>query len=164
MNFKEIKIVISEVDGIITEGLSGLGEMNTTMFKQFYVKDFEAINRIKRDRVFVFLSADAAVSMSTCKVRNTPFYHATKSKQDVYVNILRRYSLTPDNVLYVASTYSDLECMKMSAVSLCPEDSPAAVKNVADLVVPMMGGTGVLCYVNDFLEANNLECDDLCQP
>jgi YrbI family 3-deoxy-D-manno-octulosonate 8-phosphate phosphatase len=165
MNFKEIKIIISEVDGIVTEGLSGIGEMNITMFKQFYTKDFEAINQIKRDRVFVFLSADAAISMSTCKVKNIPFFHAIKNKQEIYNQILRRYTATPDNVLYVASTFSDIECMKMSALSVCPEDAPMSVKNHADIVLPLMSGTGILCYVYDFLEANkNTECDGICQP
>jgi 3-deoxy-D-manno-octulosonate 8-phosphate phosphatase (KDO 8-P phosphatase) len=165
MKFNDIKLVISEVDGIVTEGLSGIGEMNITMFKQFYTKDFEAVNKIKEGKLFAFLSSDAAISMSTCKTKNIPFFHAAKSKKEVFNTILRRYSVTADNVLYVASTYSDIECMKMAALSVCPEDSPTEVKNVADLVIPMMGGTGVLCYVYDFLEANrNTECDGICQP
>lgn len=165
MNFKEIKIVISEVDGVITEGLAGMGEMGITMFKQFHMSDFEAINLIKRERTFVFLSADAAINSSLCKTKNIPFYHAAKSKRDVYGNILRRYSLTPDNVLYVGSTYSDLESMRMSAFSVCPEDAPSSLKNAADLVMPLMSGTGVISYVHDFLEANkDRECDRICQP
>lgn len=165
MNFKDIKIIISEVDGVITEGLSGIGEMNITMFKQFHMSDFEAINLIKKDRTFVFLSADASINSSLCKTKNIPFFHAAKSKRDVYGNVLRRYSFTPDNVLYIGSTYSDLESMRISAFSICPEDAPSAIKNSADLVIPLMSGTGVISYVYDFLETNkNTECDIICQP
>jgi len=49
MDLSNIKAVISEIDGIVTEHLSGIGEMNITMFKQFYMKDFEAINLIKKN-------------------------------------------------------------------------------------------------------------------
>ena len=165
MKFNDIKLVISEVDGVVTEGLAGVGEMNITMFKQFYTKDFEAINQIKKERKFAFLSADAAISSSMCKVRNIPFFFAAHSKQEVYGHILRRYAVTPDNVLFIGSAYSDVECMQLSAFSVCPEDAPAVVKNTADLVLPLMSGMGVVCYVYDFLEANkNLECDDICQP
>lgn len=165
MNLNEIKIVISEIDGVITEGLSGIGEIGVTLFKQFYMKDFEAINQLKKGKVFVFLSADAEINSSLCKRRNIPFYYALNNKKETYANILRRYSLTADNVLYIGSSYSDVECMRMSGFSMCPEDAVSAAKNAADLVIPMMSGTGILCYVNDFLELNkNLECDETpCQ-
>ena len=81
MSFKDIKIVVSEIDGIITEHLTAIGELNTVMFKQFYMKDFEAINRIKKDWGFVFLSSDASVNMTLCRKRNIPFYHAERSKK-----------------------------------------------------------------------------------
>ena len=56
MDFKEIKVIVSEIDGIITEDLAGIGEFNITMFKQFYLKDFEAINLIKKYWNVVFVS------------------------------------------------------------------------------------------------------------
>jgi len=58
MLLENIKLVISEIDGIITEGLVGFGEMNIPMFKQFFIKDFEAINEIKKHWGFVFISSD----------------------------------------------------------------------------------------------------------
>ena len=47
MYFDNIKVIVSEIDGIVTEHLSGIGEMGITMFKQYYIKDFDAINQIK---------------------------------------------------------------------------------------------------------------------
>ena len=151
MNFDDIKLVVSEVDGIITEHLVAFGEMNTVMFKQFYMKDFEAINLIKKDWGFAFLSSDANISLSLCKKRNIPFFFAEKSKREVYNQILQRYSLTPDNVLYVGSSYSDINCIQMSGVSMCPEDAVPQVKAMVDHVIPVYSGTGILCYVYEFL-------------
>lgn len=151
MELDKVKVVISEVDGIITEGLVGLGEMDLTMFKQFYMKDFEAINLIKREWKFAFLSTDAAISMSLCRKRNIPFYHAERSKMEIYKRITQRFSITPDNVLYVGSSYSDIECMQASGVTMCPEDAVPQVKNAVDHVIPVYGGTGILCYVCEVL-------------
>ena len=109
MDLSKIKFVISEIDGIVTEHLSGIGEMGVTMFKQYYMKDFEAINLIKKDWGFAFLSSDPAVSLSTCKKKNIPFFYAERNKREVYNMLLNRYNLTPDNVLYVAGSYSDIE-------------------------------------------------------
>lgn len=151
MDFDDIKLVVSEVDGIITEHLIAFGEINTVMFKQFYMKDFEAINLIKKDWGFAFLSADANISLSLCKKRNIPFFFAEKSKREVYNQILQRYSLTPDNILYIGSSYSDINCIQMSGISMCPEDAVPQVKAMVDHVIPVYSGTGILCYVYELL-------------
>jgi len=90
--------------------------------------------------------------MSLCRKRNIPFFHAEKDKKEVFVNnVLRKYNLSPENVLYVGNSYSDIECLRMSAISMCPEDAVPPVKMMADCVIPMLGGTGILCYVYDVL-------------
>lgn len=152
MNFENIKIIVSEIDGIVTEHLSGVGEMNVTMFKQYYMKDFDAINQIKSNCNFVFLSDDAAISLSMCRKKNIPFYYTERNKKDILVQILRRYDCTPENLLYIGCSYSDLDCMKLAEFSLCTEDSVSQVKNISDHVVPLYGGSGVLCYVYDILQ------------
>ena len=156
MDLSKIKLVISEVDGIITEHLVGYGEMNTVMFKQFYMKDFEALNLIKKDWDFAFLSSDASINMSLCRQRHVPFYKAERSKMEVYGHILNRFSVTADNVLYIGSSYSDIECLRASGMSVCPEDAVPLVKNTVDHVVPIFGGAGVLCYVYEILRSFKL--------
>lgn len=152
MYFKNVKIIVSEMDGIVTEHLSGVGEMGVIMFKQYYMKDFDAINQIKSNCNFVFLSNDAAISLSMCRRKNIPFYYAERNKKDTLIQILRRYSCTPENLLYVGCSYSDIDCMKLAEFSLCPEDSVSQVKSVSDYVIPMYGGSGVLCNVYDILQ------------
>ena len=155
MNLDSIKFVLSEIDGIITEHLTAIGEMNITMFKQFCMKDFEAINVIKKDYGFAFISSDASINMSLCKKRNIPFFHAEQSKKEVYVEkVLRRFSLTPDNVLYLGSSYSDIECLHMSGISMCPEDAVSQVREFVDYIIPVYSGTGVLSYLYDLLRKN----------
>ena len=151
MEFDNIKFVVSEIDGIITEHLVALGEMNTVMFKQFYMKDFEAINLIKKNWGFVFLSSDANVNLSLCKKRNIPFFFAERSKREMYNQVLQRYSITPDNVLYIGSSYSDINCIRMSGISMCPEDAVPQVKAMVNHVIPVYSGTGILCYVYELL-------------
>jgi len=157
MDFKNIKIIVSEMDGIVTEHLSGIGEMNVTMFKQYYMKDFDAINQIKSNCNFVFLSSDAAISLSLCRKKNIPFYYAERNKKDNLVQILRRYDCTPENLLYIGCSYSDINCMKLAEISLCPEDSVSQVKNISDYVIPLYGGSGVLCHVYDLLQETFVE-------
>lgn len=151
MDLSGIKYIISEVDGIITEHLVGIGEFNSVLFKQFYMKDFEGINLIKKNFGFVFLSSDPNINLSMCKRRNIPIFIAERNKKEVYNNVLRRFNIIPDNVLYIGSSYSDIECIKMSGISVCPEDAVSQVKNLVDHVAPVYSGGGVICYVYELL-------------
>lgn len=155
MDLRNIKMVVSEIDGVITDGTVGFGEFNTPIFKKFCLKDFEAINLIKKTTSFGFISSDASINISMCKKRNIPFFFSEKNKMDVYTNnILRRFGLLPDNILYVGYSYSDIECLRISGFSACPEDAPEKVRNSADYVIPVYGGSGVLCYLCELLHDN----------
>ncbi len=153
MVFSKIKFVLSEIDGVITEHMSAIGEMGITLFKTYYMKDFDAINLIKKEFGFAFISKDADISMSLCKKKNLAFFYAERDKREMYQKVLRRYSLSPDNVLYIGNNYSDVACMKLSGISICPEDAVVEAKNVSDIVVPDIGGTGVICSVYELLKS-----------
>jgi 3-deoxy-D-manno-octulosonate 8-phosphate phosphatase (KDO 8-P phosphatase) len=156
MDLSKIKIIVSEMDGILNDGTVAFGEMAIPMFKSFSTKDLEAINEIKRHWPFVFMSADAAINMSFCRKKNTPFFVAERNKKETFKRILNKYSVTADEVLYLGSSYSDLECMKMAGISFCPEDSVAQAINLADKVLPIFAGEGVIASAYDLLYADLL--------
>lgn len=156
MDLAKIKIIVSEMDGIINEGTTALGEMAIPMFKTYCDKDFDAINEIKKHWTFVFISNDATINMSLCRKKNIPFYFDERGKMFSINKILSRYSVTADEMLYIGCTYSDLPCMKAAGVSFCPEDSVAQVINLVDKVLPGFGGVGVIANVYDMLYADLL--------
>lgn len=154
--FKEwclkIKVIVSEVDGVITEDLSYVDELGNIPFKGFYRKDFEVINKLRKTFTFVFLSSDNSVSYHLCRRKNIPFYHAPKDKKEVLIRIMQRYGVTPDEVVYIGSSFSDLRCIQMVPFSLCPVDAVSDIKTVCYHVLESYGGGGVLCEVYDLLK------------
>jgi 3-deoxy-D-manno-octulosonate 8-phosphate phosphatase (KDO 8-P phosphatase) len=155
MNLSKIKLIVSEIDGIVTEHTSAIGEAGITMFKHYYMKDFEAINQIKKKINFSFLSNDASISMSLCRAKNIPFYYAKGSKRRVLVKeLLKRYAVSPEEVIYIGSSYSDLNCMKLIPFTMCPDDAIYEVKEISQVVIPVLSGMGILCWLNKFLDDN----------
>lgn len=145
---KNIKLIISEVDGIITDGRIPKDELDNTVFKSFCFRDFEAINEIKRvGYTFGFLSADNSISYNLCRKKNIPFYWAQKSKLDVLYKILRRYEASAEQLLYIGSAFSDKECMKLAEFSVCTIDAPVTIRNIADHCADIISGEGVISYV-----------------
>ena len=160
-NFKEelqkVKIIISEVDGVITENLSYIDSMGNTILKGFYTRDFEAINLLKKTFKFVFVSSDNYVSKAVCEKRNIPFFWAKKKKKDTLVEIFRRYQVSPEEVLYIGCNFSDLECLNLIPLSMCPCDATAEVKDRSSHNLNSFGGCGVISEVYEFLKKERID-------
>ena len=150
---KEIQIIISEVDGIITQGWLPFDELGNNPYKLFYYRDFEAINVLKPHFKVVFISSDNKVSYNLMRSRNIPFYYEPKNKKQALLAALKRYSLRPDQAIYIGSSYTDIECMRQVPFSVCPEDAVSDIKNISATVLPVYGGDGVFCALYDLLKS-----------
>lgn len=148
----KLKVIISEVDGVLNSGEHPIDELGNVPFKVFNFKDFEAINELKKHFKVAFVSSDNKVSFHLFRGRNIPFFYNSKDKKIEIAKILRRYSITPEEVMYVGCTFSDIGCMNMIPFSVCTEDAILDVKNVASTVLPIYGGMGVFCMVYDLLK------------
>ncbi len=152
--YKDIDLIVSEVDGIITEGMILFDELGNTLFKEFYMKDFEAINLLRTGFKFVFLSSSNSISYNLFRHKNIPFYWAQKDKVTEFRKIVQKYCVTSDRVLYVGCTFSDVECMQMCGATVCSSDSVNEVLSIVGVdMTSSMGGTGVLCDLYAMLKS-----------
>lgn len=158
----KIKIVVSEVDGIITNGELLYDALASVPLKTFCMKDFEAINGIKKEFKFVFLSSSAFVSEYLSKKKNIPFYHSPRNKLDGMKKILAHYSVTPDEIMFIGSMYSDIECVKLVPLSICPDDAIAEVKERSLIHTYSFGGFGVLSEIYDGYLRPEINRRNLC--
>jgi len=147
---EKIKVIISEIDGVVTEDLQPIDELVNTPFKMYNMKDFEAVNELRKHFKFVFISSDMNVNYNFCRKKNIPFFNR-KTKMESVLEVMKRYTVTPEEVIYIGCKYSDIECMKLIPNSACPADSPSMVSSLASYIVPVYGGAGVLCDVYEML-------------
>lgn len=148
----KLKVIISEIDGIVTEDLLYIDELGNVPFKKFCKKDFEVINELKKTFTFVFLSTDNSISYHLCRRKNIPFFYAPKDKKESLIKVMRKYGVAPEEVLYIGCSLSDLECIRMIPFSMCPIDATSDVKTTAFHVLDNFSGEGVLCSVHDLLK------------
>ena len=154
MNFNEIDIIVSEIDGIITNGLKPLDHMNHTMFKYYYERDFEAIKELKRFFTFVFLADDPDVSYNIMRTRNIPafFVQGNDSKLKILnEKIMSRYNMRPENLLYIGNKISDIPCMHHAEIGFTIPQSAMKVQQAATTVLDVPSGFGVISKVHDIL-------------
>lgn len=149
---EKVQIIISEVEGILTQGWLPIDELGNNPFKLFYYRDFEAINLLKPHLKVVFVSSDNKINYNLLRSRQIPFYYDPKNKKQALLAALKRYSLKPDDAMYIGSSYSDIECMRQIPFSVCPEDAVVDIKEIAASILPAYGGDGVFCAVYDLLK------------
>ena len=154
----KIKLIVSEIDGIITDGTMFIDELGNIPYKNFCMEDFDSINKLKKECNFVFLSDDNRISYNDCRRRNIPFYWSKqKNKRDILLDIMRRYNVSPEETIYLGSKASDIECMKLVPLSFCPKSSSKLLASIGSKL-ETSPGKGVITelYFYYFFNKNNL--------
>jgi len=151
---KNVKLIVSEIDGIITDGTYAEDEIGNIIYKIYNSKDFDAINELRRYFKFAFLSSDNRINYNMCKRKNISFYWAKneREKLEKLGEIMRRYSITPDETVYVGSKISDRKCLQTVPNSLCPEDAGNLIKDVCFAYFIKESGKGILVELLDLLQ------------
>jgi len=154
MNFSDIELIVSEIDGIITDGAVALDHLNYTPFKFYCNRDFEVINELKRNFTFVFLSTDPSVSYNVMRNKNIPSYFSSKKEPKLEIltkKIMSRYNMRPENLLYIGNTISDIPCMNLAEISFTLRSSVNKVMTASTGLLASEAGDGVICEVYDIL-------------
>lgn len=153
MNFEKIDIIVSEIDGIITNDIKPIDHMNYTMFKNYCDRDFEAINELKKFFTFVFLASDPDVSYNVMRTRNIPAYFVKEkeNKDAMLSKIMSRYNMIPENLLYLGSRLSDVHNMTYAEISFTTLKTNTKLKQAAKVILTSPPGHGVISEVCDIL-------------
>src|SRR3989344_7825304 len=148
---KTIKLIISDVDGVLTDGLIRLmpdgGEI-----KAFSCKDAPAIKLAKKAGLkVVFITArigpsaqKRAQELGVDLLSKNEF---SASIADFYKAMARRYEVPEDAILYVGDDLGDLPFFLAAPFAAAPHDAAPDVLAEADFVAKVNGGRGVIAEV-----------------
>jgi len=151
-----MKLIVAEVDGVLTDGTYAEDEIGNTLYKVFNQKDFLAINEIKKYYKVVFICDDNKINYNLCKRKNIPFYwgKGEKGKYTALIEVLRKYGVTPDETIYIGSKISDRKCIKFIPYSMCPDDAGEYLRDLAWAPFLLGGGKGIFTELLDLLQYN----------
>lgn len=153
---RPIKLIISEIDGVLTDGTYAEDELGNTIYKSFNHKDFSAINELKKYYKLVFMSDDNKINYHMCQRKNLPFYwcKGAVEKHSTLLDILRRYNTSLDNAIYIGAKLSDKKCLQSVPYSMCPDDAGEYLKNIVWAQFLIAGGKGIFVELLDLLQEN----------
>jgi 3-deoxy-D-manno-octulosonate 8-phosphate phosphatase (KDO 8-P phosphatase) len=160
MKLANIKMLILDVDGVMTDGGMYFAESGD-QFKKFNTKDgMGIIHLVKKGFHVGIISAgfkDVGVSARAEMLGIQYCYVGREPK----INILRKWceelNISLDEVAMIGDDINDLEIMQLIGFKTCPKDAVEVVKKEVDLILSKRGGDGcVREFIDNYLEINPL--------
>ena len=139
-----IKLVLFDVDGVLTDGTVQIHHDGTES-KQFAIRDGIAMVWAQRAGVKVgFLSARTSPTTPhrAAQLGVKLVYHGVSSKAATYARILEDERMTDADVAYMGDDIVDLGVLARAGLSAAPADAVAEVRERVDWVSRWPGGGG----------------------
>jgi len=150
---KNIKCIISDVDGVMTNG-DIIYDNNGLESKHFSVKDGQIIKYLKSSSILigVITGRDSQVVKNRCRELEMDFhFHGIKDKNATLNSLLEEYHLELNQVAYIGDDLNDLPVLSKVGLSATPADGHFKVKKEVDLVLNTQGGKGALRELSDII-------------
>ena len=148
-----IKIVITDVDGVLTDG--GLYYTNEGLvMKKFNVKDGMGVRRLRDAGIESgLITADISEFVYKRAERlNMNFaYINIRNKEEKLKEICREKNIKPDQIAFIGDDINDLGIIKASGVSACPADAVPEIIESVDYICKKKGGEGAFREFADLI-------------
>lgn len=152
MNYNNIKFLVLDVDGTLTDGGIYISESGEEM-KKFNTKDGRGIIELMKTGIEVGLIS-AAISSKIVKQRASMlkikyFYSGNADKVEILSQWLDELDLSFNEVAFIGDDINDARIMQEVALSAAPTDALGEVKNIANIILEKKGGQGC---VREFID------------
>lgn len=153
MKTGDVRAVITDIDGVLTDGklmLSDRAEIN----KRICYKDLDAVSLFREKGIkFGIISgeSDDFTDLINWKMCPDYFFPGCKDKKKKLEDISDNEGIALSSICYIGDGKYDIEAIKAAGVGVCPLDAIGEVKKVSDFVLECKGGDGCLAAVFSLL-------------
>lgn len=156
-----IKLLILDVDGVLTDGKKYYNRDGEVVMKTFCDKDWTAIKRFKAIGInVIFLTGDpfneriAKNRNIDCIVNRKDGTHTDKG--DYLKNICKDYKVKPEEIAFVGDDIFDLGIMQKVKYKYCPADAPEELQEIVTDILHESGGHNCIMVLWDTMRQAKL--------
>ena len=142
---KKIKMLITDVDGVLTDGGMYYSEKGEVL-KKFNAKDGMGVEILKNNGIkTVFLTRENSkiVRLRGKKVKADGIYINISFKERELLKICKKFNVSSNEVAYIGDDINDITIISKVGLSACPNDAVKDVKQKSDYICKLNGGEGV---------------------
>lgn len=157
-----IKLVIFDIDGVITDG-SIIVDENGTEQKTVSLKDIDAIFELKAIGFKIAAITGESTPIVNYFEKRFPwnyFYKGCKNKLEVIKEIEQKSNLSISEICYIGDGKYDVSALKYCCLGICPSDAVDKARQASDIILQNKAGEGCLWELLNILENYNSSNDD----
>ena len=155
---KKIKLVITDVDGVLTDGGMYYSESGEIM-KKFNARDGMGVELLLKNGIqTVLLTSEISkiVKKRGKKINASMTITGAKNKKSYLQSICKKFNVSPKQIAYIGDDINDNEIIKQVGLSATPSDGIDQLQKVVDYICKNNGGNGAFReFVNLILESKN---------
>jgi 3-deoxy-D-manno-octulosonate 8-phosphate phosphatase (KDO 8-P phosphatase) len=146
-----ITTMIFDVDGVLTNGMITIMP-DGQLIRQMNIKDGYALKTAVDQGYNVCIISGGRNEGVRIRLQNLGIkdvYLGAHNKIDQYHELVEKYNLQPENVLYMGDDVPDVPVMKLVGFACCPNDAVPEVQRISNYISNVKGGEGC---VRDVIE------------
>jgi 3-deoxy-D-manno-octulosonate 8-phosphate phosphatase (KDO 8-P phosphatase) len=159
MSQKKIKLFLTDVDGVLTDGGMYYTAEGDVM-KKFSTQDGMGIHqlRIRGIKTGIITGEDTPIVAKRAeKLKMDYLYMGIEDKLTVAIEICKKENIDLSEVAFIGDDLWDIELLKNTGIAACPFNSTARVKDIPGIMIlKNKGGEGVVREFIDYLLDNDL--------
>ena len=142
---KEIRMVIFDIDGVMTDAGMYYTEAGDE-FKKFNAKDGMVVRRLKQRGIHTgIISHGFNTNLIQRRAERLHITHMEVSqvpKKETLMRWCKELNITPEQVCFIGDDLNDEDIMRAVGFSACPADAVDEVKEMVHVVLQKKGGEG----------------------
>ncbi len=163
MSFREklskVKLVITDVDGVLTDGKIYYSEHGETI-KEFHARDGFGALMLKKMGIKIAVVSGLGSNALRKRVDDLEIeygHYYVKDKAAVCKEIMEELEIKPEQVVCIGDEIIDLPMFEVCGISYAVNDAPQYIKQKAQRVLFAKGGEGAFReVVDEIVEAKGL--------
>ena len=143
---KKIKLIFSDVDGVLTDGSVYIGP-DGKEYKQFHIDDLTgaAIARLANIDIVLLSGRFSKSTLQFSKeLQVKDCIQGKLDKINAYKDILKKYKLCDEQVVYIGDALIDIPVLEKVGFAVSVADAKKEVHEVSEYISKVNGGKGVL--------------------
>ena len=151
--FKEIKLVLTDVDGVLTDG----GMYYTTecdIMKKFHARDGMGVTLLRKHNIPTILITKEKTKMVkqwAAKMKVEKLYDGIIKKNMILDKVCKTFNLKSDEIAYIGDDVNDVPLLKVVCLAVTPNDGTKEAKSVSHYICKLKGGEGAFREFADLI-------------
>lgn len=154
--FTCVRIVLTDVDGVLTDGGMYYSKDGDVM-KKFFVRDGMGVTLLRKNNILTIIvtkEKNAIIKQWAKKMKVEKLFDGINRKEQVLQKVCSEFNVKPQEVAYIGDDINDLELLKRVGLSAVPNDGITEAKKICNYCCKNNAGQGAFRELVDLILLN----------